>query len=714
METSFIKRNGSMKRCLLTFAAMSLASIAMPPAPALADNAVKLKILVITTGDLAEDLEFAYIKPVLDQMGVPYDVLNAATQDLKTATLASSSAGSACKAEDPGCTGNYNGIILTDADLVPGFTPSEWDILHAYQKNFGVRLAVLSGWPATYSDSHGRYLDYGLAYSSSGSDYEARWTVPDTYGKQVFEYVNRANPVPITDFAFAAIPRNDASTLRDGSVPRVEPLLRTQDGEALVSIVRYMAPSQATPVREVMISTITNASSLIHSNVLAYEFINWVTQGVFVGARFVHMAAHLDDLFRHSPLWDPALKKENFTAAYRLSGVDVSNAVSKQLAFRTAHPVAADFRLDFAFNGSGAVIDPDSMPLAANLKEDLVSAVVANKTSFRFINHTFAHLDMDRAPGSDSLCDYATFSSIAAIQAEIMKNRTVWELLDLPERNQNDRVLITGAHSGLKDRKCTTDPALHPDMLNVQADDIGFNAGGANPLFLQAAAAAGVNYLAADSSQQDQNVEQYIAQYEDGSPMNRLMLPRWPTNIFYNVTHPSQLEDEYNYLYHGRFVSAGLNPCEIAGAICAPRNYREILMMEADLGLRHMLTFSKWPHFFHQANLARYDENGNTLQFDWLNAVFAQYEELFTLPVKNLPYYLIGDHTAENLEAKSAAIQATWDRTTDRVILSANKAIPHLLVTGLAGGELYGGQYIRDIAVDTRPMAYPVDRALAQ
>lgn len=704
-----------MTRCLLACAAMSLASIAMPPVPALADNAVKLKILVITTGDLAEDLEFAYIKPVLDQIGVPYDILNAATQDLKAATLASFSAGRDCKAEDPGCIGNYNGIILTDADLVPGFTPSEWDILHAYQKNFGVRLAVLSGWPATYSDSHGLYLDYGLAYSSSGSDYEARWTVPDTYGKQVFEYVNRANPVPITDFAFAAIPRNDASTLRDGSVPRVEPLLRTQDGEALVSIVRYMTPSQVTPVREVMISTITNASSLIHSNVLAYEFINWVTQGVFVGARFVHMAAHLDDLFRHSPLWDPALKKENFTAAYRLSGIDVSNAVSKQLAFRTTHPVAADFKLDFAFNGAGAVVDPDSMPLAANLKEDLVSAVVANKTSFRFINHTFAHSDMDRAPGSiDSLCDYATFSSIAAIQAEITKNRTVWELLDLPERNQNDRVLITGAHSGLKDRKCTTDSTLHPHMLNVQADDIGFSAGGANPLFLQAAAAAGVTYLAADSSQQDQNIEQYIAQYEDGSPMNRLMLPRWPTNIFYNVTHPSQLEDEYNYLYYGRFVSAGLNPCEIAGAICAPRNYREILMMEADLGLRHMLTFSKWPHFFHQANLARYDENGNTLQFDWLNAVFAQYEQLFTLPVKNLPYYLIGDHTAESLEAKSAAIHATWDRTTDQVILSANKAIPHLLVTGLAGGELYGGQYIRDIAVDTRPTAYPVDRALAQ
>lgn len=712
-----MKRILSIKCFRLAAAAIWLALIAAA-APAFADNAVKLRILVITTGEATEDLGFAYIKPVLDEMGVPYDVLNARTQDLTPITLASSSAGTGCKAEDAGCVGNYNGIILTDADLVPGFTPSEWDTLHDYQKNFGVRQAVLSGWPATYSDPqppHGVYLDYGLVYSSSRNDYEARWTVPPAYSKEVFEYVNQANPFPITDFAFAANPRNDAARLRDGSEPSVEPLLRTQNGEALVSIVRYMMPSRTAPVREVMISTITNASSLIHSKVLAYEFINWVTQGVFVGARFVHMAAHLDDLFRRNTLWDVTLHKDNPATTYRLNSADISNAVSKQLAFRAAHPVAADFKLDFPFNGSGAVVDPEAMPLTANLTEDLVFAVVANKTNFRFINHTFAHSDMDKAPVPvGTPCDYATFTSIAAIQAEITKNRTVWGLLDLPERDQNNRVLVTGSHSGLKDRKCTDDPALHSDMLNVQADDVAFDAGGANPLFLEAAAKAGVDYLAADSSQRDQNVEQYIDQYEDGSQMNRLMLPRWPTNIFYNVTNPSQLEDEYNYIYNRRFVNAGQNPCEIPGAICSPRNYREILMVEADMALRHMLTFSKWPHFFHQANLAKYDESGNTLQFDWLNAVITRYEQLFKLPVKNLPYYLIGDHTAESLNAKSAAIQATWNRTTDHVTLSANKAVPHLRVTGLAGGELYGGQLIREITVDTHPTVYPVNRGLAE
>jgi hypothetical protein len=70
---------------------------------------------------------------------------------------------------------------------------------------------------------------------------------------------------------------------------------------------------------------------------------------------------------------------------------------------------------------------------------------------------------------------------------------------------------------------------------------------------------------------------------------------------------------------------------------------------EADTALRHMLTFNKWPHYFHQTNLAKYDASGNTLQFDWLNAVFAEYERVFKLPVKNYPYYLIGDQTEERL-----------------------------------------------------------------
>ncbi len=541
--------------------------------------------------------------------------------------------------------------------------------------------------------------------------------MPAALSKEVFEYVNVTSPFPITDFAFAANPRNDTLTLRDGSKPNVVPLLKTQNGEALVSIVRYTMPNQTMPVREVMISTISNASFLIHSKVLAYEFINWVTQGVFVGARFVHMATHLDDLFLANNIWNPDLNNNDPDPlkVYRLNSADIANAVSKQLAFRAAHPVAGAYKLDLAFNGSGAVVDPAAALLVANLADGLVAAVMANKANFRFINHTFTHLDMDKAPvPANPNCDYPTFTTLAAIKAEITKNRTVWGLLGLPEKSDNNRVLVSGNHSGLKDRKCTDEIAMHPEMFDVQSDDVAFDQGGANPLFLQAAANLGVEYLASDSSQRGQNVEQYISQYDDGSTQDRVMLPRWPTNIFYNVTNPTQLVDEYNYIFNGRYVNAGQDPCQIPGAICAPRDYPQILVAEADAALRHMLTFNKWPHYFHQTNLAKYDDSGNTLQFDWLNAVFAEYERVFKLPVKNYPYYLIGDQTEERLHYKSAIVQATWDRTTNKVTLKANKAVPNLIVTGLNGGDLYGGQFIRKVNVNGTAQAFVVNRALTQ
>ncbi|PTR17705.1 hypothetical protein C8R31_101872, partial [Nitrosospira sp. Nsp2] len=464
-------KNAQFKFSLLCSVLMTWLVFAVTT-PAFADNAVKLKILLLTTGEVTEDAGYAYIKPVLDEMGVPYDVLNSKTQDLTAAMLASTAGGSSCLAAEAGCVGNYNGIILTDAGLNPAFTPTEWDMLHNYQKNFGVRQAVLSGWPGTYWDPEspfGVYLDYGLVFSSSGTGYEGKWTV--TKPKEMFEYVNLANPFPITDFAFAANPRNDTATLRDGSMPKVEPLLTTQNGEALLSIVRYMVPSQTTPVREVMISTISNATFLIHSKVLAYEFINWVTQGVFVGARFVHMATHLDDLFLANNLWNPDINN-NYpadpnvpgTTTYRLNSADIANAVSKQAAFRAAHPVAGAYKLDLAFNGSGAVVDPKAAILALNLTDELVAAVMANKANFRFINHTFTHLDMDKAPvPANAPCDYPTFTTLAAIKAEITKNRTVWGLLALPEKSDNNRVLVSGNHSGLKDRKCTDEIAKHPE-----------------------------------------------------------------------------------------------------------------------------------------------------------------------------------------------------------------------------------------------------------
>lgn len=708
------KRVWYCRRSVSNFIHFALGLVLLNASPVFADDAVQLKLLVINSG--ANDQGFEYIQPILDEMGVPYDTLDASTTSLTPATLSPGG----CSAATAGCIGNYNGIILTLTDAGLEMTPAEWDILHAYEKNFHVRESVISGFPGTYWDPNppwGVYLDYGVTVTGSGSYPDTAWAGSAVNGTTIYEYFNTNNGLPVTDFAFAAVPRNDNLVLRDGTVAQVEPLLTTSNGEALVSVVRYFLPDQpSTPVREVLLSTITNAWYLIHSQALAYEFVNFATQGVFVGGRYVHMNVQLDDLFLANDQWDPVTNTTDPNNAIRLTGHDITNAVAAQNVFRSAYgTVPAQFQIEFPFNGAGAVVDPNASrkKLAINWNDDLVTAIVANKNAFRFLNHTFTHADMDNPPASpDAPCDYETLPTVNAIKQQITKNRSVWKLLGLPERKDNNRILITGNHSGLKDRKCTDIPELHPEMFDVQDDDVPYPQG-ANPLLFQAAASVKVEFVASDSSQINQDVEHYISQVDDGSAQDRVMLPRYPTNIFYNTVSPTQLTDEYNYIFHERFVNNGQDPCTVPGAICSPRTYDEILAAETDAALRHMLSFRKWTHYFHQSNAVDYG-NGKTLIFDWLNAVFAEYDKLFKLPPKNYPYYHLGDMTNERLIAKSATINATWNRTSNEVTIVADRLVPNLLVTGLQGGGLYGGQFIRELTVDTTPQAIPVNQALSQ
>src|SRR5206468_2876235 len=133
------------------------------------------------------------------------------------------------------------------------------------------RESVISGFPTT-NPSLG--LDYGMSDISAGSNFTAVW-VPPAGGNEFFEYVNTQHPLQITDFAFhgqptrvyTAEPRNDATG------PDAQPLLvLAQDhSKTLVSVLHY--PDG----REVLLSTISNAWFLIHSQVLAYEFLNFAT-----------------------------------------------------------------------------------------------------------------------------------------------------------------------------------------------------------------------------------------------------------------------------------------------------------------------------------------------------------------------------------------------------------------------------------------------------
>ncbi len=819
-----------------------------------ATGQVDLKVLVISSGNRSEDMALELMVRLLDRMGVPYDVLDSRRDALTDSALYI----------DPQ-HGRYNGVILTVSDLFQpgggsGFSLDEWQRLHTYERTFGVRESVVSGWP-TWDPSLD--LDYGMGSVGSAASSAAQWRAP-AGGTDLFEYVNVANPLTVSDFSFTGQPRND------GSGPTVSPLLvNPGDNSALISKLTY--PDG----REVLLSTIANAWYFLHSNVLAYEFVNFATRGLFIGNRQVHLSVHIDDLFIEDGVWDPV---NNVVSAndFRMSPADLTTTLSNQNQFRTAHPLASGFLLQFAFNGYGAgngtrilpnetyttgadallrstaattnygsaatadlvrsttqesrfvvrfdnqlalgdpTIASATLRLNANstgtgsrparvcrLTEDwtegtggsggttagnvswsrrtgttnwatvgssfdatncvtfnlnyrgntdvnitpilqqwaagqpdfgvvvmattnatqpvtlrtresttnrpaltlafpvtaadpLTSAVVANRASFGFINHTYASRQMDRICPEEPnpqppLCNV---TNLQTVTNEINRNRTVWQRLGLPNFTEGTQYLLSDSHAGLHDRRSTEeDPS----------DDIPYPQG-LNPNFFQGMQNLGVKYLASDSSRPNQDIEATAPGY------TVFVSPRYPTAIWTNSTNPAEDTDQYNWIFHDRYIAAGQNPCTIPGAICATRTWEQILAAEADLTTLHMISGTMWPHYMHQINLRAYS-GANQLTFDWLNAVMTRYEQSIKLPVLTLRPWEIGAIQQRLANARTQNVRGTLDLASGIVTLVANGAAQPT-VTGLSGGAVYGGQRQSVVSVSSTPATFTADPAL--
>ena len=85
-------------------------------------------------------------------------------------------------------------------------------------------------------------------------------------------------------------------------------------------------------------------------------------------------------------------------------------------------------------------------------------------------------------------------------------------------------------------------------------------------------------------------------------------VPRYPSNVYYNVSRQGQQLDEYNWIYvapadGGSCVPiAGVTTCRTA-----PATWDEYVTRETRVMFRHLMGNDPRPHFFHQSNLADYN-----------------------------------------------------------------------------------------------------------
>lgn len=564
-----------------------LLSVAGRPAAhaALTNSATDLAVLVVTA--TTNDAALPAIRQALDFLGTPYTVHVASAQP-GALTVDKLFAGT---------RGFYSAVMLSDSALayspdgvtwVSALSAAEWTALNQYEADFAIRRVNWSGYPTP---------DTGFnwptaAFDSTGNPALGTWSAA---AKPNFPYLVTANQFAVSNvWTYLATPLDTNTTVWLGDA----------QGHALIAVKKFADG------REVLSMTFDNAPWLLHSTVLSHGLVTWANKGLFLGERHTYLSAQVDDVFLADAIWP--------SGEYRQTAKDWQATINWQKKF-TARALGRNFRFDMVFNGLG-------VQTGQYENDDLTPFVKTNKSMFKWINHTFTHINLDAV-------DYA------ASLGEITQNNQTASSLGLPGYSRLN--LVTGQISGLQ-----------------------------NPQFIKAAYDAGIRYLVSDTS---------IPSHRPASPnvgvpnwvdSRILMIPRHANNLFYNVSTPEEWMGEYNYIYNaywGRDLS-----------------YAEILDNQAELLLGFLLKGDVSPLMFHQSNLRDYNGAGNTLLGDLLNQVADKYERFYNFPALS-PTMGVLASTLERRQAynQSGVVATRNANSTVTLTVTRGARIP---VTGLVNG----------------------------
>jgi hypothetical protein len=213
----------------------------------------------------------------------------------------------------------------------------------------------------------------------------------------------------------------------------------------------------------------------------------------------------------------------------------------------------------------------------------------------------------------------------------------------------------------------------------------------------------GIRFLVSDTSRAGyNNPTPNTGIYNELQP-SILMIPRRPTNVFYNVSVPAEWVAEYNCLYG---ANGRIPPPEGWGV---DFNYAQIIDFESSVFLRYLLQGDIDPLMFHQANLRAFTCPGpdcppgaapgtNSLLGQLIDLTVAKYKALFNLPILSPTMNQIGSAMANRMKLNNSGVTATLSGQMLTIRVTRAATVP---ITGLniAGSELYGGQYIGKVAL---------------
>jgi hypothetical protein len=645
-----------------------------PVGPTHIEDPLRMKLLVVAVD--GTEPGYAAIQAFLDQIGIPYDTY------LSVNHLQNPTQYPLPQFSSNPNTANYYGIVLTIGNLAycnssgvcqSTFSASDWAAMDSFTASFKVRTLSLYTWPEPR---------YGLVYAgaaaspTSASPVNVKLTSGQSLATSTFSYMVPTATVPVAN-AYMYM----ANTMAATGETTVPVLSATYNG------VTYTvgAIHTATSGQQYLALTMDNNPFLQHSLVFSYGLFNWVTHGLFIGAKKYYLSPQVDDLFIPDDLFDatvpecvpggflidPTTDLSDFCDTVRISGSSLQTTYNWQAALN-AKPQTANFRVSMAFNGIGT--DPNNGSQPPN--DTLVPKAQSLASSFYWMSHTYNHENLDcyNAVPNSGVCPPAT---TAQVDTETLSNATVGRRL----------------FGSFFD---------NTSMVTPEVSGLG------NSAFTSRGYTDGLRYVVSDASKPGQTPPSANTGIPNALNPNLLEIPRFATNIFYNTddarTDVTGSEpDEYNHFYGPNGVSKQANG---QPWFTTDQTYNQIIVTESNNLLMNMLRGYAFPSMYHQSNLRIYS-TGKSLFIDTMNATINKFTALLNTPIISQSQTAIGKLLQARMAYNASGVEAYWTpagpggTNTPQGMIQILRTNPAVIdMTGVicptsgATCETYGGQTI--------------------
>lgn len=192
--------------------------------------------------------------------------------------------------------------------------------------------------------------------------------------------------------------------------------------------------------------------------------------------------------------------------------------------------------------------------------------------------------------------------------------------------------------------------------------------------------------------------------FPDGSAWAQ---PRYPTNVYYNVSTEAQEVDEYNHLYlppslGGVCVSSPTSTC-----LSAPATFASIIA-SVDTGMfQHIMGNDPRPHYFHQSNMmgtpppgpatagtppSTPPDVGDGLYYSAMNPLLSEYAAFFSVPIQQPTTVHIAQLLAEQAAWASTSTVSGYIQSNQVTITNSGTSPINAPLTGIPTvGTTYGG-----------------------